>query len=107
MARRSPRLITLTLTTSQNGAVAFSQAPLYALGGVLRVSTNTLDVGAVPNPDSAFTDYVAGTDLAVGPTPLHQLLVKPTVAAAHGTLTFFGAVVDNEADFIAAVYGGA
>lgn len=106
MPRSPPRLVSLTLTTTQDAAVAFSNAKLWLLGGLARVSTNSLDVGAVPNLASAFTSYAASSDVAMQYVPLHQLLVKPTAAGVHGTLTLYGVVVDSEEDFVAAVYGG-
>lgn len=106
MARQPPKLFSGALTTDQDGAVAFSPAKLWLLGGTMKVTTNSLDVGAVPQLEAAFTSHTAGTSIGAELVPLHQLLVKPTVAGVHGTLTIFGVVVDDEGDFISFAYGG-
>lgn len=105
--RQLPRLVSLSLTTTGNAAVPFvSNGRLWLAGGNFQVATNSLDVGAVPERSSNFSNYSVGSDISMAAVPLHELLVKPTVAAAHGTLTLYGVVFDNEEDFTAWLYGG-
>ena len=106
MARSAPRTLSLSLTTTADAAVAFSSSPLWVIDGNFQVATASLDVGAVPERSAALTTYASGTDFGVRFIALHKLLVKPTAAGVHGTLTFFGAVVEDERDLIAAIYGG-
>lgn len=88
--------VSLAKTTTVNDFTPFADDDLWVVDGIFTVTTNALTVaGAAPGGGQAGTSFSTGTQFGVRLVNLRQVLVKPTVGGAHGTLTFFGTVTDR------------
>lgn len=87
--------VSLAKTTTEDGFTPFAQDDLWVVDGIFTVTTNTIAVGAVAG-SGASTAFDAGVQFGVKLVNLRQVLVKPNAAGVHGTLTFWGTVVDRQ-----------
>lgn len=91
--------VALAKTTTQDGFVAFADDDLWVVDGIFTVSTAALTVGATQGAGAgaaaAGTPFANNAQWGVKLINLRQMLVRPTTAGVHGTLTFFGTVVDR------------
>jgi hypothetical protein len=83
----------VALTTTKDTSEPFLTDDAWVVDAIFTVTTNDLDVGAISG--QAFTSFASGTQFGVKLVNLREVLIKPTVGGAHGTLTVFGTIVDR------------
>lgn len=99
MAGGDPEPFNDALTTVVDSAVPFALSPLWLLDGIIACETNGLSIAYRQN--QKFITVAAGDRFGYNFVPLHLLMVKPTGAGAHGTLTIVGTVVHDLQAYLA------
>lgn len=88
--------VSLAHLTSVDTFAPFAQDDLWVVDGIFTVSTAALTVaGASPGGVPAGTPFALNAQFGVKLVNLRLVQVKPTAGGVHGTLTFFGSVVDR------------
>lgn len=86
--------VDLAKTTTADAYTPYTDSDLWVVDGIFTVQTAGLTVGAIRGSGSG-TPFAAGVQFGVKLVNLREVLVKPTAAGVHGTLSFFGTVVDK------------
>lgn len=90
-----PRTVSLKLTLANDNETPFLQNELWVVDGIFQCKTNGVTLRAREGVES--TQVGAGDSWGVQYVNLFDLLVKNTTAGSNGVLSFFGVVLDTEA----------